>query len=99
MTFQSFTEKANNCVNTAMYISMELGHTYIGTEHLFAAILKESSSIGQEVLTQNKILYKDFEDRLILYVGRGIKTKLTQNHCTPRLKSILENSINVSRKL
>lgn len=99
MTFQSFTEKANNCVNNSMIISMNLGHTYVGSEHLFSAILKESSSLGQEILAQNKILYKDFEDKLTIYIGNGVKTRLTKNQFTPRLKAILENSINISRQL
>ncbi|MGL5972920.1 MAG: ATP-dependent Clp protease ATP-binding subunit [Oscillospiraceae bacterium] len=99
MTFQSFTEKANNCVNNSINIAIQLGHTYVGSEHLFAAILKESNSLGQEILNQNKVLYKDFEDKLVIHIGKGMRTKLNHNSFTPRLKQILESSILLSRKL
>ena len=38
-----FTEKAQNVLNISLQIASEMGHTYIGSEHLLAALLRAKS--------------------------------------------------------
>ena len=43
-SFSGFTQKANSVLNLTIEFAQELGHTYIGSEHLLAGILKEGES-------------------------------------------------------
>lgn len=44
--FNYFTEKANHVINLAITSAEELGHNYIGSEHLLLGILKEDAGLG-----------------------------------------------------
>ena len=44
--FNYFTEKANNVINLAITSAEELGHNYIGSEHLLLGLLQEGSGLG-----------------------------------------------------
>lgn len=39
-----FTEKANNALNLALTSAEDMGHTYIGSEHIILGLLKENSA-------------------------------------------------------
>ena len=39
--FKGFTEKANVALNLAVESAQQMGHTYIGTEHLLIALTLE----------------------------------------------------------
>ena len=41
--FNGFTEKANKVLNLAVASAQQLGHTYIGSEHLLLGILEEGT--------------------------------------------------------
>ena len=46
--FNYFTEKANHVINLAITSAEELGHNYIGSEHLLLGILKEDAGLGAQ---------------------------------------------------
>ena len=43
--FKGFTEKANTALNLAVEAAQELGHTYIGTEHIVLGLLREGTGV------------------------------------------------------
>ena len=49
--FDGFTEKANNALNLALTSAEDMGHTYIGSEHIILGLLKENSGVAAEVLS------------------------------------------------
>ena len=58
---EKFSRKAAAALSNAQEIASELGHTYIGSEHILLGILKESDSVGSRILlsksvSQDKIL-------------------------------------------
>ena len=62
-----FTNKAKKVIEISNDISVELGHNYIGTEHLLYGLVKEGTGIAAKVLnnkgiTEEKI--KETKDRL-----------------------------------
>ena len=66
-----FTEKARNAIEKARAAAMELGHSYIGTEHLLLGIVRETDALGSRVLREN-----GFEEDLVMDLiekaaGRG----------------------------
>ena len=48
--FKGFTEKANTAINLSITAAQEMGHTYIGTEHLVLGLLKEGTGVAAAVL-------------------------------------------------
>ena len=56
-----FTEKARNAIEKARAAAMELGHSYIGTEHLLLGIVRETDALGSRVLREN-----GFEEDLVI---------------------------------
>ena len=97
--FRGFTEKANQALNMAIEIAQVLGHTYIGSEHILAGLLKEGSGVAGQVLSQSDITYSDLEQKIVETVGRGIHSSVGPADFTPRVKRILELSILQARKL
>ena len=45
-----FTQKAQNTLNHALTSARELGHTYVGSEHILLGILCEQDSIASKLL-------------------------------------------------
>ena len=94
-----FTEKAEKAMKFSQEIAAELGHSYVGTEHLLYGLIKEGSGIAARVLqsqgmTDDKIL-KQIEE----LIGRGEKMNEQPLGLTPRTKRVLELSFREARKI
>ncbi|MBR4721153.1 MAG: ATP-dependent Clp protease ATP-binding subunit [Clostridia bacterium] len=89
--FSNFTEKARIAIQNAHDIACELGHAYIGSEHLLLGILTEGSGVGAKILenagAKKEVLIKRIEE----VMGRNMPlSKNTELALTPRSKRILE---------
>lgn len=88
--FVNFSEETQHVLKQAGKEMMDLNHPYVGSEHLFLAILKENNALCEK-LKKHRITYKTFKDKLISIVGKGsIKSKYILY--TPLLKRIIENA-------
>ncbi len=96
--FTGFTEKANKALNSAVETAENLGHTYIGSEHLLAGLVKEGDSVATSMLTSKGISFSAVEQEIRRTVGAGIPTVLTPEDFTPRSKHIIELSLAVARQ-
>ncbi len=88
--FNGFTEKANQALNLAVESAQELGHDYIGSEHLMLGLLKEGSGVAYTVLNKLGVTAEGYEKLLRERIGYGEKTSLTPENFTPRTKQILQ---------
>ncbi len=94
--FAKFSEEAQKVLVMAKKEMSELKHQYVGSEHLFLAILKQNSELSNK-LKKYKITYKIFKEELIKAVGIGdVKSKLFIN--TARLNKILESAVIESKE-
>ena len=50
-----FTAKARESINLAVQAAEELGHSYVGTEHLLIGLLEEGSGVAARVLSENGV--------------------------------------------
>ena len=57
--FTGFTEKANNAMNRAIEKAEELGHNYIGSEHVLYGLIAEGSGVAFNVLNKLGITADD----------------------------------------
>ena len=91
--FTGFTESANNALNYAVEAAENLGHTYIGSEHILLGLLSDSKMVSASVLLSRKITLKKAEEQIKKTVGVGIPTSLTPDDITPRCRKIIENAL------
>lgn len=91
--FTGFTESGNNALNYAVEAAENLGHTYIGSEHLLLGLLGDSHSVASSVLNSKKITLKKAEEQIKSIVGTGMPTSLTPDDFTPRCRKIIENAL------
>ena len=87
---ERFTDKAATALRLAQAAAMEMGHNYIGTEHLLLGLIREGSGVASDILsgfgvTEEKVLSKI---RDLIEVNEGAQVTLTG--FTPRSKKILE---------
>lgn len=95
--FKGFTEKANSALNKGADAAMEMGHTYIGSEHILYGLLSEENSAACTALNKYGITGKEILRRTELIMGKGVATKLTSADITPRSRKILENALRDAR--
>ena len=87
-----FTEKAQNALNRALAFARELGHTYIGSEHLLLGLINESDSVAAELLIKHGADAEKIKEALISLTGTGQATRVSPADMTPRTRKIIEAS-------
>ena len=87
-----FTAKATNVLNKSLYLASELGHTYIGSEHLLLALTSESDSVAAKLLDSRGVTFESVKEAITERIGIGERTRITPNDLTPRTKRIIEMS-------
>ena len=93
-----FTEKAQNALNRALSSAGDLGHTYIGSEHILLGLLSEQESIAGQLLASHSITFEEIRARIAESAGTGAKTTVSPAAMTPRVKRIIELSAAESRE-
>ena len=68
---EKFTQRAELAIDRARIAAGELGHSYVGTEHLLLGIMLEQSGLGARILRQRGIEEKDLRAALIKQFGLG----------------------------
>lgn len=97
--FTGFTEKANMALNKAVEVAEDLGHTYIGSEHILLGLLDSADSVAGKILTGKGLTYKKLYELLRSQVGAGMPTELQPTDFTPRSKHIIEGALVMSTSM
>ena len=85
-----FTERAKSVLTFAHEAAAELGHGYVGSEHILLGIARDGGGAAARVLRNNG-LDKDFILTLIeKHTGRGDRGETTPQGLTPRAKRVIE---------
>ena len=94
-----FTKKAQNALNRALYYAREMGHNYIGSEHILMGLLYEKDSIAYKALTTAGVTLERTRAILEKNAGVGEPSSVNVGDMTPRTKTIIEGSANKSAVL
>ena len=94
-----FTEKATTALNLALEAARDLGHNYVGSEHILIGLLREGSGVAAKVLEQHNIDADDVENVVAELIGRGEPSNVTPQDLTPRGKRIMELAYLEARNL
>ena len=93
-----FTEKAQTALQRTVNFAEELGHTYIGTEHLLMALIVDKETISAKVLSAHKLSLSDIKKAAIDVSGSGTPCKVRASDMTPGLRRVIEISSNEAIK-
>ena len=97
MTY-NFTGRAKKAIEIANEVAIELGHNYIGTEHILYGLAKEGSGVASKVLENQEVTPQDIVDKIIELIGQGDTIDETLGF-TPRTKRVIELAFIEARKL
>ena len=93
-----FTNKAKKVIEIANDISIELGHNYIGTEHILYGLAKEGDGIAAKVLNNKGVTEEKIKAKIEELLGKGDEIKESLGF-TPRTKKVLENAFLEAKRI
>ena len=64
-----FTPRAKKVLELSLEEASNLGHTYIGTEHLLLGLIRESEGIAAQVLRNLKVKVEDVREEVLELLG------------------------------
>ena len=64
-----FTPRAKKVLELSMEEAQNLGHNYIGTEHLLLGLIKENEGIASRVLTNLSVKLEDVREEVLEFLG------------------------------
>ena len=97
MTYK-FTNSCNKALEIGSDIAMDLGHSYIGTEHILYGLVEEGSGVASKVLENQEITSEKVLEKIQEFVGREDPVDEIIDF-TPRTKRVIEVAFIEARKL
>ncbi len=93
-----FTERAEAVIKNAQLAARELGHSYVGSEHILLGIAREGGGQGARILRESGLTNSLLTELIEKYVGRGDRGSPAQG-LTPRAKRVIELAIGDAGRL
>lgn len=94
-----FTERAERAIALAQESAAQMGHNYVGTEHLLLGLVREGGGIAARVLQSQGVTEEKVSKEIDELIGRGNETVSQSLGLTPRTKRVLELSFKESRRM
>ena len=98
MSAIEFTTGAETALRLAQESAAELGHSYIGTEHLLLGIAREGRGPGAKALVSAGLSAPVLRSALVALAGLGAAGGLPTQGLTPRCRECLELALNEARR-
>jgi len=93
MNENRFTERAQEVFSLAQEAATELGHGYVGSEHLLLGLAREKDGVAGKVLISSGISADKIKDTIVKSVGVGEPGAAPAQGLTPRSKHIIELAV------
>ena len=93
-----FSQSAKNALQSALTVAQDLGHTYIGSEHLLLGLLAEPDSAAFRLLTSRGVHREALLKRVIQLSGKGEKSFVSAKDLTPRAKMVIETAFSLCKE-
>ena len=95
---QRFTDDAQRVLSFAQEAALELGHDYVGTEHVLIGLIKVKNGVAAKALNELGLSAETIIEDVEEHIGRGNK-KASSVYMTPRVKHVLELAVEVSNHM
>ena len=93
MMENKFTPRAEESLRLAQEAAEEMGHGYVGSEHLLLGLMREEEGIAHRVLEEAGLTDDMICDVLHRSVGTGLSGAAPSQGLTPRAKSAVELAV------
>lgn len=95
--FNYFTQKASESLNLAIRSAENLGHNYVGSEHILLGLAMSGSGVAFSTLSGRGVTSDDIIGFIKNNIGAGAPTRLTPEDFTPRSKRIIDTAFQIAR--
>ncbi len=97
MSEARFTPRGENVLRLAQEAAAELGHGYVGCEHILLGILRDGSGTAARALGEAGVTERMVSDLIVRAVGRG-RANGEELSLTPRARSAVEIAVNEANR-
>ena len=98
--YYKFTAKAEKALELAQDLAMELGHKYIGTEHILYGLAEEGTGVASQVLENQGVDSEGVKKEIIDAIGTSDEIEDPESiGFTPRSKRVIENAFMDARSV
>ena len=87
-----FTNRAEKALEIANDLATELGHNYIGTEHILYGLAKEGTGVASKVLEMQNVTPEQIKEEIEALIGVGAELENGTVGFTPRTKRVIGNA-------
>ena len=94
-----FTERAKNALELAQSAAAELGHNYVGSEHILLGLSREGGGVAAKILREAGLESQLIFDLIVKNVGRGRRGDAIVQGLTPSAKHIIETAVMEANRL
>ena len=98
MTYK-FTKSGEKVLEIANELAIELGHNYIGTEHILYGLACEESGVASKVLEKQNVTPENVIEKIEELIGINTINQSIVIGFTPRTKKIIENAFLEAKRL
>lgn len=95
---QRLTDDAQRVLSFAQEAALELGHDYVGTEHVLIGLIKVKNGVAAKALNELGLSAETIIEDVEEHIGRGNK-KASSVYMTPRVKHVLELAVEVANHM
>ena len=95
---QRFTDDAQRVLSFAQEAALDLGHDYVGTEHVLIGLIKVKNGVAAKALNELGLSAETIIEDVEEHIGRGNK-KASSVYMTPRVKHVLELAVEVANHM
>ena len=93
MNENKFTPRAEEALRLSQEAAGELGHGYVGTEHLLLGLIREEEGLAHTVLTETGLTDDMIVEIIKKSVGAGLPGSNPAQGLTPRAKRVVEIAV------
>ena len=94
-----FTNSAQQALEIANELASQLGHNYIGTEHILYGLATEANGVASKVLENQGVTGEDILKEIEVLIGVNEEvTDIETIGFTPRSKRVIENAFLEAKK-
>lgn len=94
-----FTVSSEKVLQIAKEVAAELGHNYIGTEHILYGLAKETNGVASKILKKQSVTPEVILEKIEDLIGKNTQEKIAVLGFTPRTKRVIENSYVEAKKV
>ena len=99
MNENKFTTRAEEALRLSQESAEELGHGYVGSEHLLLGLLREEEGLAHRVLTEYGLTDEMILSVLRRSMGAGLAGTAPSQGLTPRAKGVVELAVSEAARM